>query len=895
MTIDSVAITRQAVLNPSNSTVRLQSTGDSGAVQLDVRPNALGSRVIQCGVQLPEAGVSSVSELMLKDELGQEVPAQYDIQGNWPDGSIKSALVAARVTPDPVNKKTFNLEYGAGVTQSSYSSNLSMTESTTEYVISTGKIRATLDKTTGQLIKSVYADTAGDQSYATQLLGQSEISSVNALNQVEYLASNEVAPTWSVKRNGTKHISLQAVGYLRDNTNAQYTEFRVWFEFYDDCAEINIKYTMVDKEDNSSNLRPAMYEHDVEFAASNLIWNFNHQLSSNLKYIFGGESANAIGDLSGYQHLFQSGNWTIQQNGRITADPASSDNERSGNQQVYSGVQEGKRSKGFCTLHNGTVGVTLMIKHMWQRWPKELGMDDGSITAGLWPDRYHGGSPTTIHSVKDDGEWVRPNTLFHVRHGMAKTYEMKLLFHTSTPDAENIERIKENYESLTPDLLATSQHYCTNKHLFDLIPMDSDSSTHFNALHTNVLHRSLLRYPDHIEPFGDRDWGDRYRTAGWEITSPVKLNGFLNGAHIGAINYYLLYFRTMEEDWLYEGYRETRYFMDLAVCHSNFTNRSKLAEYEPFPPGLIQAASHKDIEHATRNGHTGHWHLSGLVPHYWLTGDQRAYEVLEEIAKYLEHTSQFDFRVPRPVNYSSDGLSRGFIEAERDFGWPFYIAIEWVKVSNSSEYFMNVTTQMMKFLVSWWQTPDDHVLIDVVIGRSDWEQGTGYWLLDNTDNGPSGTYSNGPQPWISGSIFHPAVEWHKLDERFNSGVDRQLVRNMLYQCMQFLFTWTLSPDDTHFYYSEARKGDPDDPELSNPRPLISPLTWIYLKYKEDLSAGNIEHPEWFDHELWKRVLINNYRILQSTGSPLYSHGFYGYENVFPGEFWKNMKIIEAEV
>jgi len=893
MTIDSVAITKNAVLNTDTNVIRIPSTAQSGAVALTVRANPIAARVVQCGVPLFESSVSSASELVVKNELGQEIPAQFDILTTWPDGSIKVVLITCSVAASASATKLYSLEYGAGVTQSSYSTNLSLTTSATEYTIDTGKIRVVLDRDTGALIKSVHADTAGNQTYSTQVLGASELASVDALDDTEYLASNETAPTWAVLRNGAMNVQLRAVGYLRDNSNNTYTQFRVWIDLFNDSDEIGIEYCMVDDRQSDTNQSIDIFTIDSSLASKSIVWTFNHSLASNHKYIFGGENFNSTGDLTQEEYIFQSGYWGINGAGRVTADPNGTGDDATGNSQTYSGIQSGNRAKGFASCHNGTVGVSTIMRNFWQLWPNELSMDTSATKIHLHPDKFNAGTATVRYST--DGLLRRPNTVFNSSPGIAKTYQMKLIVHSATPVADTLDNITDNFNNQLPELLCTAEHYCTTKFLYDLIPNESAKALFHSTLLDNVLRKSRTEHPEREEPYGWRDWGDRYRH-GYEdqVSSDggetsYRISGFYNGAHIGAVNYYILFFETLESEWLHQGEIETRHFMDQDVNHGEVIGRPKPAEFSPWPAGNVRLIKHSNVEHGARYTHEGHTHLSGLLPYHWLTGNQRAFEVAQEIGTHYEFRAPADYRLPRSVTYSSDGLTRGLVETERDFGWPFFVMLNWVKLSNDAAYFNDVCTRVMQFLVDWWQTPDDHYQADVIVGRSDYQQGTGYWLLDEMDNGINGTHSNGTQPWMAGSIFHACIEWLNLDERYNTGIDRQEVRNMLYQCMQFVMDWGLRPDQTNFWYSEVRQSD-----SSGARLLMDPFSQLYLWYKEDLAASRITNPEWFDHALWKTVILNNYTYLKQTGYSSNRFGFYGYELIFPNTFWRLAKIIEAE-
>lgn len=892
MTIDSVAVTRSAVYNSSTNTAKLPSTNASGSIDLTIRSNDIPSRMVQCGVPIAESQVSNVSELIVFDENQQEIPAQFDILTAWPDGSIRVVLVTLKISADAAASKQYKLNYGAGVLQSAYSTNLSLTDNANDYTIDTGKIRVVIDKTSGQIIKSVHADTAGDQTYATQMLGQSDIFSQDALTDIQYFASNETAPTLTVMRNGINNIQIRSTGYLRDASNNTYTEFRVWIDLFNDSDEIQFEYSMVDDQPRLGKDTSSTFNTNCEFACRNVGWTFDHNIASNQKYIFAGESVNAEGDLTQEEYLLQSGVYTQNASGAISTDPAKSGlygDDSSGLDQNYSGIQAGKRAKGYSTVHNGTLGITAMMPDFWERWPKELALDTAKITVSCYPDRYHGGSPTTIHTVDANGILQKPTALYHQVHGMAQTYRFKLKIHTATPNTTELDSILENYKAYTPELLCSNSHYCTSKFVYNLIPKDANSTIFDDALLNNVLLYSRSEHPQRSLLYNWRSYGDRLRT-GWSSTSPINLIGSYNGTHVGGINYFILWMRSFNVEWLREAWEETRMFMDHQVMHCELRNWAKNPAFEPYPPGSINCGGHKDIDHFSAIGVDSHAHLSALGAYYWMTGNQRAKEVIKECSELRDHLVLYKYPSPRPVTYSN--FNRAFSSSEREVAWDWFVALEYVKVFNDQDYFNRVCKRYADNLIEWWKQSGDHYITDAIVSYSDWQQGTGFWLKDSMDNSLPNTFSNSVIPWMLGMLLHTCVEFHKLEERYNSGVDLVEFRQMCYQAIQFMFDWGYDSTSKVFYYSAAVPNV--DQGGGGPHMILSPLAWFYIKYKEDLAASNIANPAWFDDAEWKAALLYWYDHFKQTGKIPWRHHFYGYELIWPNEFWTDILTIEAE-
>lgn len=894
MTIDSVAVTRQAVLNTNTNTIALPSSNQSGSVNLTLEANPISSRLVKVGVPLPRGGVGNTNEIVLRDENGAEIQAQYDVLARYGDGSIRSVLVQAICSPSATVDKNYVLEYGAGVVQASYTTDLVLNDNANDYTIDTGRIRVVIDKTTGNFLKEVYLDTAGNDTYATQMITASDIYAQDAIGGGTYQGQYETAPTITVERNGVRNIQIKMVGYLRDNANNPYTEQRVWIDLYHDSDEIDIEYTLVDKTPRLG-LNDFNLFSDVNFACQNLGMNLNHTISSNHKYIFGGETSNAIGDLTSEQYLLQGGNHLQNPNRHPSTDPNFAVDltdealDNSGSFQEYSGVQEGSRAKGYSTIHNGTIGITAMFKQFWEKYPRELGLSTTQVKIGMFPDKYNGGNPTIVHSITDS-LFTRPNTLYHTTNGMAQTYEFKLKFHTATPVEADIENVLSNYKDDKPELLASADYYCTSGFLYDdLIPMDSNSSVYHQALLNNVLLFSRSEHPGRFRVPGWRDYGDRLRTD-FEVRDPQLISAWYNGSHVGGQNFAILYFMTLNMEWWIECVSETRLFMDLFVHHSELRNWAKNPAYEPYPPGNI-LCSDKHVDHHCRFGTNNHNHVSGLVPYYFLTGNQRSLEVMQEIAGYKEWLVPFEYPYnPRPVTYLNH--NRAYHEAEREVAWDLYTQLQYVKMTSDKDYFETTCTHLINYMIEWWKQTADHYINGSIVGTCDYTLGTGWWNPDSMDNSPGG-FSNSTIPWMAGMLLHSLVEYHVLAEDFGStAVDLIEFRQMLYQATQFIYDWGYDAPTRIFHYSAATPNT--EYGGGGSQMILSPVSWIYLRYKDDLLAGNINNPEWFDTSTWKDSMLYWYGVWKTTGKIPYRHGFYGYELIFPGWFWKNIVEIEAE-
>lgn len=905
MTINSVAITRQANYNSGDGTIRVPSTLLSGSVSLTIPPSPIDyeTRVVGNGVFLPKGGVSSTAELKLKNENGTELDAQFDVLSYWQGGSIKSVKVIAGVNADTVSEKIYTLDWGAGVSQGAYTSNLGYTQDASAITVSTGNARFVISKTTG-MITEMYADTAGDQSYSTQVIDGCELFQQDGQDGAQYSSDNETTATVTVTRSGVMEIEVYAVGRTKDLASNDYTQYRIWYVFNKDSDYVDIQYTMIDDspQEDTVNYLGTNPPQDLAFECRNLGMNFSHTLTSNQQYIFGGESSNVTGNVTGEVYLLQSGSRWFNQNTVWNADPNGTSDDATGQQFAYSGVQSGEKAKGFATIHNGTVGVSMIMADFWKEWPHEISMDTTNIIAHFFPEKYHGGTLVRKHSNDVNGFLVEPNTLYHQYTGIAKTYRLRVLLHRSAPVASRIEDRLNDFDSVHFNLEQSAQNMCETDVIYNLIAGDAVSSVYDATLLNEYLIYSQTTRPHRVLPYGWRFHGNKYWTS-VATTFPFTFSGLMGGSHFQATQHFTQYCRTLEDGFLEEATRQARNFMDICVAHCpSGASASIFSAVEPLPAGWVRNFNHKDVDMSVSFPADTHAHCGGLYEYYMLSGDPRAKQVLTQMADLLEHTLPLDFPIPRPaLNPGQTGRNRTLgnraqAAAERQFGWVTHIMNQYVKMNNDADYHQNVVSQVMNFFIDWWQEGGPHYIRDVQVSTCDYTQGTGTWLLDQSDNTETGLKTNGNAPFMLASMLMACIHWYDNElEYLSSGINLQEFREMLYQVIQHVNVWGFNASANEFKYTMDPARDIPNGDPNGGRNMMSPMARIYVMCKADVDASQLSNPEWYDLTTWKtRILDYGNRWETTPIGTLQGPGFYGYEHAFDQSFWKYLAIIRAE-
>jgi hypothetical protein len=384
--------------------------------------------------------------------------------------------------------------------------------------------------------------------------------------------------------------------------------------------------------------------------------------------------------------------------------------------------------------------------------------------------------------------------------------------------------------------------------------------------------------------YGWRDYGDRLRPGWASVTSNnVKVPSYYNDTHVGAMNFFHQYLRTMDKRWWELGEIASRHWMDIDVSHCNrkgYWDQSSAAGGR-LGPGEGMMINHEVIDHDCRNIHPGHAHLSGLPDLYLLTGDKRSLEVINEVGSWWTAMASLMFKTPIDSPHEA--------EAERDFGWPLFTMLEAYRATGTTKYLQGAA-QEIKHLIAWWQTPSNHYQNGVVVSKNDYRQGTGWWYMyPRCDNSPAPTQNpdgsfavlwNGTNPWMAGPLIANVMRFREYNADVNLAADSTL-RDMVLQTLQYVTAYGWNDSAKFFSYCEAAH-DADGGYNHLLYPLIN--GWA------DYSKGGLAHPAWFaGAPKWLTIATdayNDYRTVKNRSST--SLGFYGYEIVYPLDFFTLM-------
>jgi hypothetical protein len=843
---------------------------------------------VRTGLPFPKGALTSIDHLRLESADGtQEIPAQCDTLAHWPDGSIKVALV--HLVTDLGNTRGYRVAYGPDVTRAALPNPIAVTGNpATEVMVETGPLRFSVSNK--GLITRLWRDGDADGSFesAEQLIDAGDLFMVNAYNDQEYTASAATDAVVAIEEEGPLRAVIKAQGSLTGPGGATLLKYLIRYYASLGSDKVDIEVSVIDDRlEADAGAYPYPTTLAVSAKALGLRW---HYLSDGAAaYRFGGEGgAVYAGTVSGEHYLLQSGLFNFI------------DGEDLGHTFTYSGVGTGDRAPGWVALDSGERHIALMVRDFWQQFPAELNIDGNELTAALFPARAVDGAADLALITPGGTVYRRPNTFYFNRTGGAKTYQLRLALGDQTPTTADLGRLNESFQRHRLELLAELAWYTASGVFGELnVGGSSTADTGYDAsLMRDIYEASIERTDGNATMFGWRDYGDRLR-AGWDmVVNGLRIPSFYNDTHVGSNNFFKQFLRSGDPRWFQLAEISTRHFMDLDVHHAARQGYWATGG-RPQPAGELKGSAHSTVDHEGRNLHWGHAHVSGLSDLYLLTGDKRSLEVLAEIAGWWEFVTPYFFQLP----FANTGPQYAYREAERDYAWPLYVMNEWVRVTGDAEYHQNVAAHLVNYLIQWWQTPLAHigynattgVVSNAVLGVNDASNGTGYWTMTRMDNYGTADQATGANPWMAGPLISNIIKFYEQDKAFaavgdGSGVNHALLREMLFQCMNYIVKHGYDTSRDHldydyFVYSETmREYDGGDHHI------IYGLAYLERLFLQESALGSITHPGWYDtRPLWGAIAARRYDELRSMAvGSTQSYGFYGYEIVYPPDFFRIM-------
>lgn len=288
----------------------------------------------------------------------------------------------------------------------------------------------------------------------------------------------------------------------------------------------------------------------------------------------------------------------------------------------YEGVErtvraEGERAAGWICAENDRGGVGVALRYMAEEYPKALGVGPQGVDVFFWRDPA--GRRLSFKRYAEEVAWHEGEGVYADGTGTAKSSEFFVdFFRAGAASPERLQGLLHPPQvSVAPDWvvrtgavggLATGAEF----------PRSDRMLTGFVAW--------LARHIERYRWKGFFDWGDvmatwEERAGGWRFKGRW---GWCNSEWDPRHAVWLQYLRTGEGRYYALGEAMTRHSLDVDTCH-----------YHPFRPYMVGGCFRHSMDHFGDEPCASHTFIDNWVDYYYLSGDERAREVLREAGEFF--------------------------------------------------------------------------------------------------------------------------------------------------------------------------------------------------------------------------------------------------------------------
>ena len=527
---------------------------------------------VTTGIPFPKGDITSVDQLRILNGAGEEIPCQSNVLTEWPDGSIKWALLDFQADTPACDDATYTLEYGTQVHRASFESPLQITDTGDLVKVATGALHFAIDRRKPfHLLK---ASLSGEDGAAYTSFRPPDRVKVEAL--------------------GPMRATLRIDGVYEDGQGNHLFTYTMRVHAYAGKSYLRIFYTF----GNNST------EHEfTSIRALTLELPLKESVNTPLGYTFGSED--------GTDEIVTG---KLQRGERIDLSQLFDDRYQLGNTQ-------GNRAAGWLDVSDDTCGMTVAVRHFWQQYPKSLAASPEALEIGICPafaeDQYAGADPQT----QDKLYYYLQDGTYKLKQGVTKRHELFVYWHEGDATAAEV---RAHVSGFQEPLLATTPAawYCDSGVFGDLTPADASLFPEYEAM----MERSLERY------LADREEGKEYGMLNFGDWYGERRYNWGNIEYDTQHALFLQHIRTGDRRFFIPAEWAARHNMDVDTVHyadrpfrvgGQYTHcMGHVGGYDWVGPTAIQRGGFS-VSHS--------W-VEGLLDYYCLTGDRRSLETAQLIA-----------------------------------------------------------------------------------------------------------------------------------------------------------------------------------------------------------------------------------------------------------------------
>lgn len=579
------------------------------------------------GIPFPPAEIYSADNLELVDENVDKIHFQFKILSYWPDKSIKWGLLELKADLSGQAQKKYYLRYGSSLKKEVFDTLLRVKDEANAITVNTGALEFSVSKKKFYLFDYIRLDNNLVSSKADLIL---------SYKGKEYHSCLDNDSSVIVEESGPLKTVIKATGWFVSDKGGKFCKFITRVSAFAGESYIKIQHTFI-YTGYPENKYHYIYEgkHLPENEPIEAVYiKLPLNIKEGSKYTFAADNEVMQGNFIDRVSLFQD---KLDHYAVIKADKM---------------LGSGKKINGWLDFSSSEYGISMGIKNFWQQFPKEFRIDKDTrcMEISLWPKQAGELDLKTTETAYGPNAVARGSAF-----GLAKTHEISFYFHNKDYFQSNA---KEIINAISSDILIMAEPawISETRALGKILPFDKrlyDAEDFLSRLFDwgsrqieNFGWYGMIDFGDTLSWYRQDAYDKSYDDWGWH---PEGRWGWYNceavSTHTGAL---LQFLRTGEDKYFAFGANLARHIMDIDTCHYNtVANDSRLKNTIPddySQPGSMHR--HNGNHWGGRNEETSHTNITGLVLYYYITGDPRARDVIDEVGGFFLKERVYYFRRP---------------------------------------------------------------------------------------------------------------------------------------------------------------------------------------------------------------------------------------------------------
>ncbi|MBI4342290.1 MAG: hypothetical protein HY599_02860 [Candidatus Omnitrophica bacterium] len=604
--------------------VRVPATIVSAGLPLSVRLPITG------GIPFPMGQLSPEAPVRLADAAGTPWPIQTRPLATWEDGSVKWLLVTTQVPPSAVGRNLF-LDYGASVVRDAAAGpRVDVTQTPDAVVVTTGPLRFTVSRTAFTFFESAAVDRNGDRAFSEEERLASRGDLVVRHRDIDYRSSlDRRTYRLEVEEAGPLRATLKASGWFRDAGGKGFCRFIVRFQAFAGLPQVRVYHTFIYTGYPEN-------RHHEEYRGLTLPENETIQ---EIRI----ELPVDVTERAAFLSADEQGAFTLPLGASTTITQYEDDayRLRGGPGQP---LREGSRHEGWLLAQNARAGVMVQVRDAWQQYPKELAADPAAkrLVIKLWPESAGALDLKTGPEAYGPDERARGSAF-----GLGKTHELMVGFLGIPIEETTASAIAQLWREPWLLFADPAWHEATKawgptigaaqpeqfpkaeQMLVDLFGWAERQPRDFRWYGMLDYGDTLLWYRKEAYDKSYDDWGwhpdGRW---GWHNCEAICTHG-------GVLTSFI---RTGELPYFQFGEAHARHVMDVDTVHHNTVAQDPRLKRAGMTEAFSQVGSmhrHNAYHWGGRNEEATHTSVTGLLMYYYLTGDARAWDVINEAGGFF--------------------------------------------------------------------------------------------------------------------------------------------------------------------------------------------------------------------------------------------------------------------